>query len=71
MDRQHPQGIQRDQLTWVLTQPRLVRTAVRLDTCLLCCNHKVNEAGLCDICYCLLGDEEQRLAESWMAGATP
>lgn len=71
MDRLHPEGIPRDQLIWVLTQSRLVRTAVRLDTCLLCCNHRVNEAGLCDICYCLLNDAELVLAERWLAGATP
>lgn len=71
MDRVNSQGIPRKQLTWVLTQPRHVKKAIRENACLLCRSNGVNEAGLCDMCYALLTDEELRLAEKWLGGVGP
>lgn len=69
--RVHPEGVRRSELAWVLTQPHLVETAVRIDRCLLCRDQRVNEAGLCDICFSHLDPEEQALADAWCAGAMP
>ena len=71
MDRVNAQGIQRHQLTWTLTQKRLVKKARRENACLLCRAKGVNEAALCDLCHALLNDEELRLAERWLAGVGP
>lgn len=69
--RINPEGIQRHQLTWVLTQPRYVRAAVRIDQCLLCRDKNVNEAGLCSVCWTYLTPEETELAIHWMTGVLP
>ena len=49
----------------------MVRTARRINSCLLCRNRGVNEAGVCDVCYASLNDEELRLANRWMTGEGP
>ncbi|MBS1707254.1 MAG: hypothetical protein JSS65_00880 [Armatimonadetes bacterium] len=71
MDRLNEEGVPRHQLGWVLTQPRFVHAARRIDACLLCRHPKVNEAGLCDGCYSSLESPELDLAERWLAGAMP
>lgn len=70
-DRLHPEGVQRSQLKWVLTQERFVKAAVRMDQCLLCRNKRVNEAGLCDVCWTFLDDPETELALKWTSGVAP
>ncbi|MEZ5163598.1 MAG: hypothetical protein R2688_07560 [Fimbriimonadaceae bacterium] len=70
-DRLNPEGVPRHQLTFFLTQARVVRSAVQRDCCLLCCDPKVNEAGLCHICFAYLTDEEYKLAEHWITGVMP
>lgn len=50
---------------------RVVSEARRIDTCLLCRNSPVNEAGLCLVCYSTLDGEELKLASRWMAGIGP
>lgn len=67
--RLHPEGIKRDQLTFVLSREDLVRTAVRIDRCLLCRSAGVNEAGLCLVCWPTLSASEQSLADRWTMGA--
>lgn len=72
MERLNSEGIVRDQLGWALRQRRLVMTARRFDSCLLCRNSGVNEAGLCDVCTALLDDPaEQALVDRWRMGAGP
>jgi len=72
VERLNSEGISRDQLRYVLTQRRLVQTARRIDSCLLCRRSGVNEAGLCDVCYSLLDDpEEQAIAHRWLTGEGP
>ncbi|QYK54142.1 MAG: hypothetical protein KF824_04415 [Fimbriimonadaceae bacterium] len=70
-DRLHPEGVERSQLAWVLTQARFVKVAVRIDQCLLCRNKSVNEAGLCDVCFTFLDDKETELALRWTSGVAP
>ena len=71
VDRLNPEGIPRNQLAFVLTQPRRVREARRIDACLLCRRASVNDAGLCEICYSMLDGEELRLATRWTVGGGP
>lgn len=70
-DRLHPEGVRRYELAWVLAQARFVRVAVATDRCLLCRNPRVNEAGLCDVCWTYLTDEELAIAERWTIGTAP
>ena len=70
-DRLNSEGIRRDELRWVLTQRRFVITARRINSCLLCRRNGVNEAGLCQVCFTLLDDEESRLANKWTSGEGP
>ena len=71
MDRLNPEGIPRNQLHFVLTQPGRVREARRIDKCLLCRRSRVNDAGLCEVCYSMLDGEEQRIATRWTTGGAP
>ena len=65
MDRLNPEGIPRKQLSFVLSQSRRVYEARRIDSCLLCRHPKVNDAGLCELCYSMLDGEELQLATRW------
>ncbi|MDI9641137.1 hypothetical protein QPK87_05595 [Kamptonema cortianum] len=69
--RDHPEGIPRDQLIWSLNQERIVRTAIRIDRCLLCREPGVNESGLCLLCFSYLTPDERPHAEMWTMGAMP
>lgn len=71
MERQNSEGIRRSELNFVLRQTDRVRTARRIDACLLCRRPRVNESGLCDICYTQLDGEEMRLANRWLTGEGP
>lgn len=71
VDRLNPEGIARTQLAFVLTVPRRVHEARRIDACLLCRRSRVNEAGICEICYSMLDGEELRLAMRWTVGGAP
>lgn len=71
MERLNSEGYPRDRLPWVLTQARFVLEARRIDACLLCRAHRVNEAGLCNACHAALTDAELRLVERWMNGTGP
>lgn len=71
VSRLNPEGIPRDQLLFVLGQPRRVREARRIDRCLLCRGARVNDAGLCELCYSMLDGDEQRLATRWTTGGAP
>ena len=64
-------GIRRGELPFVLRQANLVPTARRIDSCLLCRRSRVNEAGLCDVCFSQLEGEEMRLANRWLTGEGP
>ncbi|MBX3118683.1 MAG: hypothetical protein KF784_06430 [Fimbriimonadaceae bacterium] len=68
MDRINSEGIPRDLLKVALKEPEIIRVAVKNDACLLCRNRKVNEAGICQVCFTMLNDEEVKLAEAWMSG---
>lgn len=70
-DRFNREGVPRADLLLALRAPKIVRTAVETDTCLLCCARKVNEAGLCQMCMPLVSDEELRVIERWMTGVGP
>jgi hypothetical protein len=72
LDRLNTEGLAREKLMYALQhRADWVRVARRMDRCLLCCAGRVNEAGLCDLCYGQLNDAELRLAESWLAGRMP
>jgi hypothetical protein len=69
--RFNSEGIPRDQLGWALAQPKFVLNARKINACLLCRRNHVNEAGLCEVCWALLSDEELALATRWTSGAMP
>ncbi|HEY0867539.1 MAG TPA: hypothetical protein VGE01_09175 [Fimbriimonas sp.] len=71
MERLNGEGIPRHTLMLALKNRKQVADARRIDSCLLCRNRRVNEAGLCDMCYALLDGEELRMATRWMAGVGP
>lgn len=71
VERLNSEGIRRNDLRFVLTQPRLVAIARRNGTCLLCKHGPVNEAALCESCFSLLGEEEFTLAQRWLTGEGP
>jgi len=48
-----------------------VLTARKINACLLCRRGGVNEAGLCDVCYGQLNEDEQPLAHRWLTGVGP
>ncbi len=54
-----------------LKTPRIVLQAVRTDSCLVCRGPKVNEAGICPLCWPMLSEEELKLAERWLNGSGP
>lgn len=70
-DRLNSEGIRRDELRWALTQRRIVAGARKINSCLLCRRIGVNEAGLCEVCFTLLSDEEARIAYRWISGEGP
>jgi len=72
VERLNSEGINRAELKFALTRPRIVMAARRIDSCLLCRHGGVNEAGLCNMCYSMLQDpEEQRLVNRWLSGEGP
>lgn len=71
MDRLNGEGIPRNQLEWALTQRKMVLTARKINSCLLCCSKPVNEGGICDVCMAILNDKELKLVERWMGGTGP
>ena len=71
MERVNSEGIPRHDLAHYLRDRKSVIGARRIDTCMLCRRHKVNEAGLCDYCYSALDGEEARLAAVWLSGQGP
>lgn len=71
MERLNSEGIPRDKLSIALKNPRVVGSARKINSCMLCKRRGVNEAGLCDVCYILLSDTELRLANRWMTGEGP
>jgi hypothetical protein len=71
MSRINSEGIPREDLLFALRTPRMVSEARRIDSCLLCRNRRVNEAGLCDVCYTMLDGEEFRLVGRWLSGEGP
>ena len=71
MDRLNSQGIPRRKLIWTLAQEKIVKRAIQTDSCLLCRNERVNEAGLCEICTSQLNDEELKAVDKWLSGVGP
>jgi hypothetical protein len=71
VERFNNEGIPRHTLVLALRDRRLVMTARRVDACLLCRRPRVNDSGLCDVCYSGLEGEELRLAVSWLSGVGP
>ncbi|MBI1757237.1 MAG: hypothetical protein HY248_01920 [Fimbriimonas ginsengisoli] len=71
MHRINPEGLPRHELIHALRSRRSVFKARRIRQCLLCRAGKVNEAGLCEVCYASLDDEELRLAGRWLSGVGP
>jgi len=71
MDRINDTGLRRNQLGWALTQAKIVGDARKRDSCLLCRSHRVNEAGVCVVCFSMLTDDELLLARRWLAGTGP
>lgn len=71
VERLNSEGLRRGELKFALTQPKVVASARRLDSCLLCRNGPVNESGLCEVCFMLLDDGEHRLAQRWLTGEGP
>lgn len=71
MERWNSEGIPRDQLMFILRQGFAVKTAIRIQKCMLCRASGVNEAGICHMCMAFLSDEESRLVEKFMNGMEP
>jgi hypothetical protein len=71
VDRLNSQGIPRKKLLWTLGQELIVKKAIKADSCLLCRANKVNEAGLCELCYSQLDDEELKAVDKWLSGVGP
>lgn len=71
MERHNSEGILRKDLKIALRDRRQVLTARRIDSCLLCRRPRVNESGLCDVCYGMLEGEELDLACRWLSGEGP
>ena len=71
VERPNSAGVSPDELDFVLRDRRMVWMARRINACLLCRRPGVNEAGLCDICYALLGEELFTLAGRWLTGQGP
>ena len=71
VERVNSEGIPRLDLAHYLRHRSSVIAARRIDTCMLCRRHRVNEAGLCDYCYSALDGEEARLAAAWLSGQGP
>ena len=71
MERLNSEGIPRDQLLHALKDRRMVLMARKLNSCLLCRRNSVNEAGLCNVCWALLNDEELKQGTRWVAGVGP
>lgn len=69
--RLNSEGIRRDELAFTLKNRTKVLGARRIDACLLCRRPRVNEAGLCDVCYGTLDGEELELATCWLRGTLP
>ncbi|HWD39414.1 MAG TPA: hypothetical protein VG944_11225, partial [Fimbriimonas sp.] len=67
-ERLNSEGIRRDDLMVALRDRRQVMGARRIDSCMLCRRHNVNNSGLCEICYGALNGDEQRMAERWLNG---
>lgn len=71
MERSNSEGILHSELGFALRNRRMVTVARRINSCLLCRRHGVNEAGLCDVCYALLDEEMIVLAGRWLSGLGP
>lgn len=71
MERQNPEGIQRSELLYCLSNKKIVFFARETDSCMLCCRPNVNEAGLCRWCYSSLDTPEIQVAVKWMSGVGP
>lgn len=71
MHRLNSEGWPRHELPYVLTQARIVREAVKFDSCLLCRGGRVQPCGLCENCFSQLTSEENLLAEQWSASGPP
>ena len=71
MDRMNAEGIPRDQLLFALKDRRYVASACKIDSCLLCRRNRVNEAGLCQVCWTMLSDEEMAQGTRWLVGVGP
>lgn len=71
VDRHNSEGIPRSHLTVALKDRRQVLEARRFDTCMLCRRHRVNDSGLCEVCYSTLEGEEFKLACRWISGVGP
>lgn len=71
MERWNSEAIPRQDLAWALGRPDIVRTARRIDRCLLCRAPHVNEAALCASCWAILDEPDISIAQEWMTGARP
>lgn len=71
MERWNSEGILREMLVVALKDRDMVLTARRVDTCMLCRRKKVNEAGICEVCYGSLDGPELTLAVRWRSGVGP
>lgn len=71
MDRVNSQGIPRQRLIWTLAQVKIVKKAIKEDSCLLCRAKGVNDAALCEVCYALLDEAEFKAADCWLSGVGP
>lgn len=71
VDRLNSEGIPRHLLTVALKDRRQVLQARRFDKCMLCRRGRVNDSGLCEVCYGSLDGEEFRLAAIWTSGVGP
>lgn len=71
MERWNAEALPRDQLGWALSRRDVVAKARQLDSCLLCCGPRVNEAGLCPSCWSMLEGPELASAQRWLQGSGP
>lgn len=71
MERWNSESIPRSHILWALKTPRIVMGALKIDKCMICQGPKVNEAGICPICWAMLDEDELRQAEKWLNGSAP
>lgn len=68
MRRFNSTSINREDLSFALTNVQIVRRAVLADSCLICSSKGVNACALCEGCSSNLTPQEWELSLPWLEG---